>query len=301
MLLGLLLIALAAISWGTTGATMAVLSRETGLGPLLVGATRVAVAAPCLALAAAAAAWLRPARGVAPVPLPSRRAAALAGYAVLGASMAAYQVCYFRAVTMTGVAVAALLAICSAPIVIAVLAALCLRERMGRPARIALVMAVVGTALLVAGPRGPGEIRGHFGVGALLAIGAGVSYAAYAVTAKRVLRRADPLTAAALTFALAALFLAPVLFVERAPGPAIRAAAPLLAYLGIGPTAVAYALFTAGLRRVPATTAGMVTLLEPLTAAVLGVAVFGEPLGALGWAGAALLLAALALLAARPA
>ena len=38
--------------------------------------------------------------------------------------MAAYQVCYFRAVTLVGVAPAALLAICSAPLLIAVLAAL---------------------------------------------------------------------------------------------------------------------------------------------------------------------------------
>ena len=43
----------------------------------------------------------------------------------------------------------------------------------------------------------------------------------------------------------------------------------------------------------PATSAGIVTLLEPLTAAVLGVTVFGESLGAAGWMGAVLLLAAL--------
>ena len=41
-----------------------------------------------------------------------------------------------------------------------------------------------------------------------------------------------------------------------------------------GPTAVAYALFTQGLKRVPATVAGIVSLLEPLTAATLGVLVF---------------------------
>jgi drug/metabolite transporter, DME family len=56
-------------------------------------------------------------------------------------------------------------------------------------------------------------------------------------------------------------------------------------------------VFGAGLARVTATAAGVATLLEPLTAAALGVAVFGERLGTAGWAGAALLLAALALLA----
>lgn len=158
-------------------------------------------------------------------------------------------------------------------------------------------MAVVGTALLVAGPRGLGEVPAHFGLGALAALGAGLSYAVYAVTAKRVLARAAPLPVAAITFTLAALFLTPALAAERAPAADLAAAAPLLVYLGLGPTAAAYGLFTAGLRRVPATATGIATLLEPLTAAALGVAVFGESLGAAGWMGPALLLAALVLLA----
>ena len=47
-----------------------------------------------------------------------------------------------------------------------------------------------------------------------------------------------------------------------------------------------YALYTTGLRRVPASVAGVVTLLEPLTATLLGVLVFGERLGAAGVVGA---------------
>jgi drug/metabolite transporter (DMT)-like permease len=116
-----------------------------------------------------------------------------AAYALLGLAMAAYQVCYFRAVTLTGVAVAALLAICSAPLMIAILAALVLGERIEPVVKVSLGMAVVGTALLVLGPRGLGEIAGRFGAGALLALGAGLSYAVYAVTAKRVLSRTAPL------------------------------------------------------------------------------------------------------------
>lgn len=291
MLLGLLLIGLAAISWGTTGATMTLVARDADLGPLLVGWARLAIAAPGLVLLALA--------------VPSRTAASPSGrshaaaYVVLGLSMAAYQVCYFRAVTMTGVAVAALLAICSAPLMIALLASVALGERLTSIVRAALAMAVAGTAMLVVGPRGIGEISGRFGAGALLALGAGLSYAVYAVTAKRVLARAAPLPVAAITFSLAAIFLAPALAFERVPAADLVRAAPLLLYLGLGPTAIAYALFTLGLRRVPATIAGIVTLLEPLTAATLGVAVFGESLGAAGLAGAALLIAALVLLATR--
>jgi drug/metabolite transporter, DME family len=295
MLLGLLLVAVAAVSWGTTGATMAWLARGADASPLLVGWARLAIAAPCLGLAAA----LRPDPGrphPAPRRWPSRRDLPLC--TALGLTMAAYQVCYFRAVTLTGVAAAALLAICSAPLFIAVLAPLFLGERLGPLGRLSLGMAVAGTALLVVGPRGLGAVGGRFGLGALLALGAGVSYAVYAVAAKGLLARVAPLSVAAITFTLAALFLAPALLGEPAAARAVAAGWPLLLYLGLGPTAAAYALFTAGLGRVPATAAGIVSLLEPLTAATLGLVVFGERLGPGGATGALLLLAALALLTA---
>src|SRR5437867_2415162 len=221
MLIGVFFIALASISWGTTGATMTLLAKET-----------------------------------------------------------------------------AILAICSAPLVIAVLAALFLRERLAPAARAALGMAVIGTALLAIGPRGLGEIAGHGMVGALLALGAGVSYAVYAVAAKGMLARIAPLPVAAMTFSLAAVFLAPVLLGERAPFSLLATGWPLLLYLGTGPTAAASVLFSVGLRRVPATVAGIVSLLEPLTATLLGGLAFGGSLGAPGVAGAILLLASLGLLAA---
>jgi DME family drug/metabolite transporter len=294
VLLGLVLIAIAAVSWGTTGATMTLLSREAAVSPLLVGWSRLAIAAPVLVLAAAGV-------GRFGAPHPSRRPwpslADLPLCVALGLAMAAYQVCYFRAVTLVGVAPAALLAICSAPLLIAVLATLFLGERLTPLVRLSLGMAVAGTALLLVGPRGFGEIAGRFGLGALLALGAGVSYAVYAVAAKGLLARVTPLAVSASTFALAALLLAPALLGEAAPGRAIATGWPLLLYLGLGPTAAAYALFAAGLNRVPATAAGIVALLEPLTATTLGLVVFGERLGPLGVAGALLLLAAIALLA----
>lgn len=306
MLLGLALISLAAISWGTTGATMTLLAREAGVSPLLVGWARLAVAAPCLLAGAALREAVEPGQQESELRRlldpGAWRARGLGPLLVTGLAMAGYQACYFWAVTLTGVAVAALLAICSAPIMIAVLAATFLGERLTPVVLACLGMAVTGTALLVVGPRGLGEISGHFGLGTLLALGAGLCYAVYAVAAKGLLARVQPLTVAAGTFTLGALFLSPALVSAGRADLLQRAALPLLLYLGIGPTAIAYALFSAGLRRIPATVAGIVTLLEPLTATALGVTVFGESLGAPGAAGAALLLGALVLLtAARPA
>jgi len=297
VLWGALLVGLASISWGTTGATMLLLERDAGIGPLAVGWARLAIAAPCLLLAALsrhAIASRRTGAAAAPVRWWSREGGA---YALLGVAMATYQLCYFRAVTLTGVTVTALLAICSAPILIAILGSLVLGEHLTGRMRASLAMAVAGTALLVVGPRWSSDISGHFRLGALLALGAGLSYAVYAVAAKRVLARTEPLAVAAITFSLGALLLLPALLAERAPLAAISAGWPGLLYLGLGPTAGAYALFTIGLRRVPAAVAGIVSLLEPLTASVLGAALFGESLGALGIGGALLLVASFGLLA----
>ena len=290
MLLGLVLVCLAAVSWGTTGSVMILLTRDGTPSPLLVGWARMAVAAPCLLLAIALA--KSPARAPR-----NWRPRDWTKAALLGAAMAAYQLCYFWAVPRTGVALTALFAICSAPILIAAGAALWLKERPTPAARLALLLAVAGTAMVLAGPRADGVAPVGFAAGALAALGAGLSYAVYAVTAKGLLRRIAPLPLAALTFTLAAVLLTPVVVLERGAAAQLVKGWPLFLYLGVVPTAVAYVVFGAGLRRVTATAAGVATLLEPLTAAALGVLVFGERLGAVGWAGAALLLGALGLLA----
>src|SRR5262245_36047072 len=98
---GLILIALAAISWGTSGSVMTVLASRAAASPLLVGVARLWLAAILLLLAAALAA-----RPVAVAEGDRWRRLAM------GACMAAYQVGYFTAVTLGGVTVVARLALC---------------------------------------------------------------------------------------------------------------------------------------------------------------------------------------------
>ncbi|WP_368045947.1 EamA family transporter [Actinomyces radicidentis] len=62
-----------------------------------------------------------------------------------------------------------------------------------------------------------------------------------------------------------------------------------------------YVLFGVGLARVPASTATTITLLEPAVAALLAVAVLGERLTVLSWAGLALLAVVLVVLVTGPA
>ena len=70
------------------------------------------------------------------------------------------------------------------------------------------------------------------------------------------------------------------------------ASAGLLAALGIGPTAAAYTLYFRGLRKASASTAALLTLIEPLAATLLAAVVLGDRLSATGIAGAVVLLAA---------
>jgi DME family drug/metabolite transporter len=283
------LIGLAAVSWGTTGSVTTVLVAQTGMSALVIGAMRMLIGAALLvALALSVSGALRVDRG------DRWRCVAL------GACMAAFQATYFSAITLVGIAIAALIAICGAPLLIAGLAAVMLGERITARVGGALALGVVGTALLVVGPRGAADVSARFVAGVLLALGASLSYALYVVLAKATLARTAPFPLAAATFGVAALALLPVLAGPEV-GRQLALGWPWLVYLGVVTTAGAYAIYTLGLREVPASVAGIASLMEPLTATLLGVLLFGERLGAAGMAGAALLFVALGLLATRDA
>ena len=281
---GLLLIALAATSWGTTGTATILLVRDAAMTPLVIGVARLAVAAVVLALLARLRGPLSVAR------------ADVGPCIAMGACMAVFQAGYFTAVVLVGVALAALIAICSAPLTIAVLARVALGERLSPRGIIALAVGVIGTALLIVGPRGVAEVGPRFAVGVALALTAGVAYAVYVVIAKASLARTRPLPLAAATFLAGAVWLAPVLLWADVPARQLVVGWPLLLYLGVVATGLAYAAYTTGLTSVSAAAAGLVSLLEPLTATVLGVVIFHERLGGLGILGAVLLGSALIVL-----
>jgi DME family drug/metabolite transporter len=285
MLRGLVLVALATTSWGTAGAVATVLVSRTGIDVFTMGAIRMWIAAVLLlGIAWLAGGALRPSR------------ADLGRCAAMGLCMAIFQLTYFTAVARIGVGLAALVAICSAPLLIALLATVALRERMTAWAAAALVLGVAGAALLVAGPRGASGSRGFAAAGTALALGAGASYALYVVIAKASVARSAPLPMAAYTFVAGALLLTPALWFSRDLARETALGWPLLLYLGGVATAGAYAVYTVGLRHLSAGAAGILALIEPLTATALGVMVFGERLGVSGIAGAALLFVSIGLL-----
>jgi DME family drug/metabolite transporter len=281
---GLLLIALAALLWGTVGVTTKILYRTTPTTPLSVGFFRLAFAAPILAVAC----WSHLGRRTLAV---ERRG--LATMLLVGAMLALYQVCFFAAVADVGVAIATLITLCTAPVLVALFSVALLRERLAAATVLALAVAVAGTALLAATP-GAGSHAG--GRGVLLALASAAGYAVMALAARALARRYHPLQVTAIGFTTGAVLLLPIALAAGLVAAYPMAGWLLLAYLGAIPSALGYGLFLTGMRATPAPIASTVTLVEPLTAAVLAWTLLGERLGPGGLPGAVLLMGALAVL-----
>lgn len=271
---GLLYVALAGVAWGTGGPTGALLFQHSGLGSTAVSFWRLFGGALWLAVACR---LLR--RG----PIVQQFEAAPVRYLLSGLGLAVCQLGYFAAIPRVGVAVATVIALGAGPLLIALGA----RERI----TCTLLLALAGLALLVFGAGGTGS-------GSILGIACSVlSGAGYALNTLLNRDQRDPITSSFLGFAAGAVLLLPLAMTTGLiPAPASW---PLLAYFGLVPTALAYALFYTGLRAIRASTAAVIALIEPLLAALIGVLAFHEHLTPLSLTGAGVLLVAVRLQAKR--
>lgn len=290
---GALMVIGCAILWGTVGVTTRGIYTVSDANPLSIGFFRLAFSVPvllALAVRSVGGNLLAPRTGVAPAQ--GRDAALMVG---LGAMMALYQVAYFAAIPRLGVTIAVIITICSAPIMVAVLSAILFKEKVTTRVLFALGAAIAGTTLLaLQQPVDAG--KGVDLTGILFALGSGLGYATLTLFSRALAERYHPLQPITIAFTIGALLLLPI-----ALGSGLTVDFPavgwgLLIYLGIVPTALAYWVFLLALRTVPPTIASILTLLEPLTSAILAAVIFGETLAPLGWVGAALLLVALAVL-----
>ena len=93
-----------------------------------------------------------------------------------------------------------------------------------------------------------------------------------------------------------ALLLMPVLLVSGGAFLASWSNAAVGLYMAAVPMFLGYVAFGYGLARVEASTATVITLFEPVVAAVLAVLIVGERLPPLGWIGVALVIGCLAII-----
>ena len=278
----------AAVLWGTVGVTTKSLYALADTNPLSVGFFRLALSAPALLIAC----WLL---------LGARMLAFarqdLGAVLAIGAMMALYQACYFAAIPRVGVTVATLITLCVAPVIVAALSALLMRERPTPLVGLALLCALAGTALLI-NIEFAGASRADAVAGVLLALGSATAYAILALCSRFLANRCHPLQPIAIGFTVGAALLFGLS--GAWPGGLVMHYPAVgwlhLLYLGLVPTALGYFVFLEGMRTTPATVATIATLVEPLTSALLAWLLFDERLGSSGWLGAALLLGAMTML-----
>jgi len=289
-LAGILAMTATSILWGTTGtaATFA-----PGAGPLAIGAAALGIGG--LLQAAVAVPSLRRERA----PLRER-----AGLVAVGAlAVAVYPLAFYSSMHLAGVAIGAVVSLASPPLASGLLERVVEGRRLSPWWMLAAGLGILGGALLCLSKLGaPTASMGESVLGVLLGLVAGASYAVYSWVARRLMDagigRAASMGA---VFGAGGLLLLPVLLVTGAPLVATPQALAVAAYMALVPMFLGYLLFGYGLARVPASTATTITLLEPAVAAVLAVAVVGERLEPLGWAGLAVIGAVLLLLALAPA
>ncbi|MCZ7434649.1 EamA family transporter [Streptomyces sp. WMMC1477] len=285
---GLLFVAVSAVAWGTAGAAAALLFDGSGLGPVALTFWRTA--GGFVLLAAVRGLWRRRA----PVRTTGRRRPLLP-LLVTGFGLTAFQTAYFAAVEATGLAVGTVVTLGAGPVLVALGGRVLMGERLGRSGALAVSCALAGLCVLVLG--------GADGSGTVVPLGVGYALlSALGYSAMTLYTRGrgrdggagDPLGTTLWAFAVGAALLLPFAAAEGLwpQGGDVARSLWLMAYVAAVPTALAYALYFAGLAVVRAATASVIALIEPVAATAIAVTLLGERLTAATVTGTAILLAA---------
>lgn len=281
---GYLLVALAAVLWALLGVFSKRLL-DAGVGAMEIAFYRAALGGLLFVAHAGLTRQLRLQR--------RPDLWAFVGFALVGVTL------FFTALNLAidagGVSLAFIL-LYTAPAFVAVLAAVFLGEKL-RPVNIALIATAILGVVFVARSGGGGIEVGAAAI--VWGLVAGLSYSSYYLFGKWVLRRYRPATIYALVLPVGAVGLLPFV-----PFDAVRLATPRLwldiALMAALSTYLAYYVYYQGLRRVEASRAVLVATIEPVVAAVLAAALFGERLGPWGVVGALLVLSAAAITSMLP-
>lgn len=197
--------------------------------------------------------------------------------------------------TRTSVSHAALL-IGTAPVMVAIIAAVWHRSVARPVAWAGFAVSLSGVALIAAGGGGQAGLAGDGMVLASVLMSAG-----FTVVQARLLRDRDPVAVTAVQFLGAALVALPfsVLTEGAPPAPGGAGVVALVIALAAAGTLLPFSLFAYGQSRLPAEVAGAFLNIEPLVGAVAGVVVFGDPAGPAQLGGAAAILGGIALSSVR--
>jgi DME family drug/metabolite transporter len=159
---------------------------------------------------------------------------------------------------------------------------------------------IIGLVLLVLGSASSTNAVEFDILGVLAAVLAGASYAAYTeVGSEMMIRGWHPTSAMAAMFLAAGVLTSPLLLVRDVSWFATASGLGVILYLSLVTLSLAYVWFGWGLKRLPPTTVVMMTMFEPVVAAILAIIVLDETLSGTSWTGIVVVLVGLVIVGLR--
>lgn len=190
-------------------------------------------------------------------------------------SVLLFTLCYFTCQQMCSLAVAAIL-LYTAPTFVVLLSALLWRDKITKRKLAALIITFLGCTFV------SGLWSGSLTVtllGFALGVGSGFFYGLYTIFGRYALEHYQPFTVTFYTFLFAGVG---ALLVVRSDGWGERLSQPSILLLSLGlvvvSTVLPYLLYTKGLSQVDGGKASILASVEPVAAALVGIAAFGEPM-----------------------
>ena len=284
---GVIAILFAAVVWGTTG-TAATFAPEVSAAA--IGAAAMGLGGIAQAL------WAG--RGILNQ---RRRLWQQRRLLVIGAlAVAVYPLAFYGAMRLAGVTVGTVITIGSAPLLSALIEYLLDGRRLTLRWSFGAAVGLIGMGLICLAEgdaHGSAVSAPSVPLGVLLGLIGGFTYALYSWSACRMmLQGTGSAVAMGATFGLGGLLLMPVLAVSGGAFLASWTNAAVGFYMAAVPMFLGYVAFGYGLARVEASTATVITLFEPVVAAMLAVVIVGERLPPQGWVGVALVIGCLAII-----
>ena len=213
-------------------------------------------------------------------------------------SLVFFNWCYFNAISLSALSVAAVL-LYTSPVFVMLLSALCFQEPI-TPRKIGALLLTFCGCVLVAGlfPAGVGSISA---AAVLFGLGSGFGYALYSIFSKLALKRYSPSTITFYTFLFSALGSLPLSRLWEDASLLLDPRA-ILGGLGIGVLCciLPYLLYTEGLRWAEPGKAAILATVEPFVAALIGIFAFHEAVTPYKLLGMAAIFGAILILNRRP-
>jgi DME family drug/metabolite transporter len=217
--------------------------------------------------------------------------------ALLGVvSIGIYHALWIWSVSLNGAAIAVVL-IYLFPTFVTIGARFMFGEQLRTVQVIGLLLSLIGMGLLVK-LYDPEQIKLNW-LGIVVGLTTALLQAFYVLYTQKAVRTVDPWASLGITMAtgsltLLAMLIAAPLVVGQAAAPGIFAVGDLTAWLillalAIGPTLGGYALFNLSLQHIPASTGGLILVLEAPVASAIAILFLGEQLMALQYVGMALI------------